>query len=190
MQSSVCMSKQEMILAPASDGCSQGDIKQGFREAMSRLGAAVHVITTKGETGITTKGETGICGFTASSVCSVTDEPPTVLVCLRRSSSVHQMFKDNGIFCINTLAAGQEEISNMFAGFTGVPMADRFGPGEWLELATGAPAMADALISIDCKIASIAEVGTHSVMFGEVQALRFGEENKALMYMRRSYHKL
>lgn len=158
------------------------DVRAGFREAMSRLGAAVHVITTF--------GETGKCGFTASSVCSVTEEPPTVLVCLNRSSSVHRMFRENGIFCINTLAAGHEEISNMFAGFTGVEMSERFASGDWLELTTGSPAMADALVSIDCKISSTAEVGTHSVMFGEVQAIRFGEENKALMYLRRSYHKL
>lgn len=158
------------------------DIRLGFREAMSRLGAAVHVITTK--------GATGRCGFTASSVCSVTDEPPTVLVCLNRSSSVHQMFKDNGIFCINTLAAADEEISNMFAGFTGVEMADRFTSRDWMELATGSPAMRDALVSIDCKISSIAEVGTHSVMFGAVQAIHFGEDGEALMYLRRSYHKL
>lgn len=158
------------------------DIQRGFREAMSRLGAAVHVITTN--------GESGRCGFTASSVCSVTDEPPTVLVCLNRSSSVHQMFKDNGIFCINTLAAGHEEISNMFAGFTGVEMADRFNTGEWFELATGSPAMSDALVSIDCRISSIAEVGTHSVMFGAVEGIHFGDDNEALMYLRRSYHKL
>ncbi len=158
------------------------DIGAGFREAMSRLGAAVHVITTF--------GNSGKCGFTASSVCSVTEEPPTVLVCLNRSSSVHQMFRENGIFCINTLAAGHEEISNMFAGFTGVAMEERFAAGEWLELATGSPAMADALVSIDCRISSIAEVGTHSVMFGEVQDIRFGAENEALMYLRRSYRKL
>ncbi|MBZ0216651.1 MAG: flavin reductase [Fimbriimonadaceae bacterium] len=176
------MSEQKAKLKIKPDKGDLDEIQIGFREAMSRLGAAVHVITTN--------GTDGRCGFTASSVCSVTDEPPTVLVCLNRSSSVHQMFKDNGIFCINTLAAGHEHISNMFAGFTGVAMADRFNAGEWFTLATGAPAMADALVSIDCRISSIAEVGTHSVMFGEVQAIHFGEDSEALMYLRRSYHRL
>ena len=49
-----------------------------FRQAMSRLGAAVHVITTEGPAGKT--------GFTATAVCSVSDAPPTLLVCLNRKS--------------------------------------------------------------------------------------------------------
>jgi flavin reductase len=42
-----------------------------YREAMSRYGAAVHVITTD--------GSSGKAGFTATAVCSVTDDPPTLL---------------------------------------------------------------------------------------------------------------
>ena len=41
-----------------------------YRDAMARLGAAVHVITTD--------GPGGRAGFTASAVCSVTDDPPTL----------------------------------------------------------------------------------------------------------------
>ena len=52
-----------------------------FREAMSRLGAAVHVITTDGPSGKT--------GFTATAVCSVSDAPPTLLVCLNRGAHQH-----------------------------------------------------------------------------------------------------
>lgn len=49
-----------------------------FRDAMSRLGAAVNVVTTD--------GSAGLGGFTASAVCSVTDSPPTLLVCMNRDS--------------------------------------------------------------------------------------------------------
>ena len=51
-----------------------------FREAMSRLGAAVHVVTSAGPAGRT--------GFTATAVCSVSDQPATLLVCLNRQSQV------------------------------------------------------------------------------------------------------
>ncbi|WP_252405960.1 flavin reductase, partial [Escherichia coli] len=44
-----------------------------FRAGMARLGAAVNIITTD--------GPGGRAGFTASAVCSVTDTPPTLLVC-------------------------------------------------------------------------------------------------------------
>ena len=66
-----------------------------FREAMSRLGAAVHVITTA--------GPGGKAGATATAVCSVSDAPPTLLMCLNRRSQTNPAVVENGVFCINTL---------------------------------------------------------------------------------------
>ena len=54
--------------------------KQAYREAMARLGAAVNVITTD--------GPGGRAGFTASAVTSVTDTPPTLLVCANRTNDL------------------------------------------------------------------------------------------------------
>ena len=153
-----------------------------FREAMSRLGAAVHIITTA--------GPAGECGLTASAVCSVTDNPPTALVCLNRASETNEAFKANGVFCVNTLNANQELLSNSFAGFTEESMLERFANAKWDRLQTGAPALLSALVSLDCEIASITEVGTHSVIFGEVRAVRFTEARTALMYFNRSYKSL
>src|SRR6266850_2849857 len=82
-----------------------------FREAMSRLGAAVHVVTTAGPAGKT--------GFTATAVCSVSDAPPTLLVCLNRKSAGGPMMRENGVFCVNTLGADAEALADMFAGRTG-----------------------------------------------------------------------
>ena len=59
--------------------------KQSFRDAMAHVGAAVNIITTD--------GPAGRAGFTASAVCSVTDAPPTLLVCLNRSASVWPVFR-------------------------------------------------------------------------------------------------
>src|SRR5215218_10270495 len=82
-----------------------------FREAMSRLGAAVHVITTAGPAGKT--------GATATAACSVTDAPPTLLMCLNRGSQTYPVVMVNGVFCVNTLGASEAEIANLFAGRTG-----------------------------------------------------------------------
>lgn len=62
-----------------------------FRNAMAMLGGAVSVITTD--------GVAGRFGFTASAVCSVTDSPPTLLVCMNRSSHSNEHFKHNGTVC-------------------------------------------------------------------------------------------
>jgi len=161
------------------DARGQAVDRRSFREAMSRLGAAVHVITTA--------GRAGMAGITASAVCSVTDAPPTVLVCLNRASRMNAVFKANGVFCVNTLHADQEELADMFAGRSGVGMAERFTREPWDTLATGAPAFGSALISADCRITDISEVGSHSVLFGEVLSLRLGEPRPALIYLNRSY---
>ena len=161
----------------------QGLVDQkGYRDAMARLGAAVSVITTTG-TG-------GDAGFTASAVCSVTDDPPTLLVCMNRGASQNEAFKANGILCVNTLAASQEALSPLFAGFEEMPMAQRFAGATWTTLATGAPVLAGAVVSFDCRIVQVTEVGTHSVFFCEVQAIQSGPAHEGLIYFGRSYHRI
>lgn len=150
-----------------------------FREAMSRYGAAVHVITTDGPAGKT--------GFTATAVCSVTDNPPTLLVCLNRKSESTQVLTANGVFCVNTLAYNDEALSNVFAGRTGAKFAERFDVGDWLKLSTGAPALASAIVACDCRVTEINSVGTHNVIFGVVQAVRLGPADPALVYHGRIY---
>jgi flavin reductase (DIM6/NTAB) family NADH-FMN oxidoreductase RutF len=150
-----------------------------FREAMSRYGAAVHVITTDGPGGKT--------GFTATAVCSVTDNPPTLLVCLNRKSDSTQALVANGVFCVNTLAYNDEALSNVFAGRTGAKLADRFNTGAWGILKTGAPALASAIVACDCRVTEINAVGTHNVIFGVVQSVALGPADPALVYHGRIY---
>ena len=156
--------------------------RQSFREAMSRLGAAVNIITTT--------GPAGDAGFTASAVCSVTDNPPTLLVCINKSASQHDYIKSTGILCVNVLAHEHQELSPIFAGAGDVPMPERFALSDWTRLATGAPALASAAASLDCKIDQIVEVGTHSVLFCVVQAIHLGTASSGLIYHGRAYHKV
>lgn len=153
-----------------------------YRDAMARLGAAVNVITTT--------GVSGPRGFTASSVCSVTDDPPTLLLCLNRASDNHDPLIENGILCVNTLAATQEVLSPLFAGFTCVPQEERFQAGEWGVLATGAPVLKDAVVSFDCHITERTDVGTHTVFFCAVHGIAFGPSHEGLIYFGRAYHQI
>ena len=148
-----------------------------FRQGMSNLGAAVNVITTH--------GKAGQAGFTASAVCSVTDSPPTLLVCLNRSASVFETFKTNKVLCVNTLAAHQTELSNIFGGKT--PMSERFSRGTWSTLSTQAPVLDDALVSFDCEVVQSMSVGSHDVLICQVKAMQKNEGQNALMYFNRTY---
>jgi flavin reductase len=149
-----------------------------YRDAMARVGAAVNVVTTD--------GPAGRAGFTASAVCSVTDAPPTLLVCLNRASSVSEAFRANGVLCVNTLAPVHETLSGLFGGRT--PAAERFAAADWTTAATGAPVLVGAPASFDCRVARFVEIGTHTVLFCEVVGLAEGDVHEGLIYFRRRYH--
>ena len=150
-----------------------------FREAMSQLGAAVHVVTTAGGAG---RG-----GVTATAVCSVSDQPATLLVCLNRRSQLAPIVAENRVLCVNTLRAGADNIADVFAGRTRCSMAERFDTGTWSELATGAPLLTDAVVAFDCRVIEVKAVATHNVLFAGVVAVRLGRPGGALVYHERAY---
>lgn len=152
--------------------------KTDYRNAMSRLGAAVNIITTD--------GPAGRAGFTASAVCSVTDEPPTLLICLNRTASAYPAFQANAVLCVNVLAAGQQTLSGVFGGKT--PMDDRFAAGRWRNGATGSPVLEGAAASFDCRVVRSTSVGTHDVLFCEAVAIALGDTAHGLIYFDRRYH--
>jgi flavin reductase len=153
-----------------------------FRDAMCRLGAAVHVITTAGPGGKT--------GATATAACSVSDAPPTLLMCLNRKSQTNPVVLENGVFCVNTLGAGEAEIADLFAGRTGVMGIDRFAKGEWTTLVTASPVLASAVVAFDCRIVEVRSVASHNVFFGAVEAVRLGPQGPALVYHERAYKRV
>ncbi len=156
--------------------------KNEYREAMARLGAAVNVITTD--------GPGGRAGFTASAVCSVTDTPPTLLVCANRSNDSYAAFTGNRVLCVNTLIPAQESLSPVFAGLTDHAIEARFDTAQWTTLATGAPALVDAAVAFDCRIDQVVEVGTHDVFFCIVEAVACGPVHEGLIYYARRYHRI
>lgn len=150
-----------------------------FREGMSRLGAAVNVVTTG--------GPAGQHGMTATAVCSVTDSPPTLLVCINQSTRSHDMFVVNGVLCVNVLNGDHEALSSRFASFD---EADRFSSTIWHQGLTGAPILPDALVAFDCKIVDRLVRGTHSVFMCEVVSTLTGADKGGLLWFGRRYHRL
>jgi flavin reductase len=153
-------------------------VRLEFRNAMSRMAAAVNIVTTD--------GPGGRAGFAATAVCSVTDNPPTLLVCLNRGASVHPAVTANGVLCVNVLADNHQELSRLFGGKT--PADERFAAASWSQLATGSPVLDDALVSFDCRIVHRADGGTHEVLMCEVDAIRRRDGGQGLVYFDRGYH--
>ena len=152
--------------------------KQNYRNAMARLGAAVNIVTTD--------GPGGLAGFSATAVCSVSDTPPTLLVCLNRNSSAYDAVKTNGVVCVNILESGHRELSQLFGGKT--PVTERFAGDHWEYAEAGAPMLKSALASFHCRIASTVDGGTHDILLCEVLDIRNSEGGDALIYYNRAYH--
>ena len=150
-----------------------------FREAMSRVAAAVHIVSTG--------GPAGLGGITATSVTSITVEPPMMLFCINKSSPSATRVLANGVFAVNTLSPLHEALADIFAGRTGHHLAERFSPGEWTKLVTGAPVLRNAAAVFDCRLVEVKEVMTHYVMIGVVEAVDYGRQGGSLTYAHRGY---
>lgn len=153
-----------------------------FREGMSRVAAGVHLVTTD--------GVAGRAGFTATAVTPVTDDPPSLLVCVNATGRTAQALIRNGVFCVNALAAEDIPIADAFAGRAKLKGQDRFGIGQWETLATGAPVLASSLVAFDCRLTDARLVATHHIVLGEIVAVRLGEARPSLIYRGRHYHSL
>ena len=152
-----------------------------FRGAMAKLAAAVNVITTR--------GEHGTAAFTATAVCSVTDQPPTLLVCMNRASWAHAVFVGNQVLGVNVLAAdGDGRKQSRIFSDRDIPISERLDQVAWTALETGCPLFDDALVNFDCRIAATHEVGTHSVFMCEVKAVRQSDSEVGLVYFNRAFH--
>jgi flavin reductase len=153
-----------------------------FKRGMRRLAAGVFVITTV---------EQDVPhGFVATAVSSISAEPePSLLVCVNRSSSSHDVIQRTGLFCANLLSSQDVELARRFS--SPQDRARRFEGCEWVPLVTGAPALPSALASFDCEIADIVSVHSHSIFIGTVRDLRlWGDDIEPLLYFDGRYETL
>jgi flavin reductase len=149
-----------------------------YRDGMSHVAGAVHIVTTGGD-----KGESG---FTATAVTSVSDSPPTALVCLALNSRTLPLIQAHQTFCINTLGSEHQDLADVFAGRTGLFGHDRFRQGEWGKDEQGNPRLRQALTSFTCVCTHIQPVATHAMILGLVTHVIIHPQ-KALVYKDRAY---
>jgi cob(II)yrinic acid a,c-diamide reductase len=145
-----------------------------FRRAM-RFHAAAVTILSAGQHG-------GRTGLTATSVCSLSDSPPSVIACVNRNASAHELVKDLKAFGVNLLRTNQTELASTFAGQRGAEGELRFSHSKWMSLVTGAPILRAALVSLDCELLAEHTYDTHSIFVGQVRAIHGGETEDPLIY--------
>ena len=150
-----------------------------FRDAMRRPSNAVAILAA---------GPPGARrGMTATSICTLSDVPPTILVCVNRQASVFATVRDTRAFSVNFLNVGQADLANVFAGRTGIAGEQRFDRGLWTRAATGAPVLEQCLVALDCVLDDEYSHVTHGIFVGTIVAVTGTSPGTGLMYGERRY---
>ena len=144
---------------------------------------------TSGVTVVTALHENERHGMTVSSFTSVALEPPLIIVSLQAESRTHRLVSQSNAFAVTILSAGQQEISDCFAGR--IPdTADRFADLETETLQSGIPVVTGGLAYLDCRVMQTIPVGTNTLFLAEVVSARGSGEGQPLIYHDRGYHRL
>ena len=147
-------------------------VTEKFRDAMRRVASTVNVIT------ICADGNP--MGITATAMSSLSLDPPSLLICINRTASLHSPLEDVSHFCVNVLHRSQEEIARMFADKSRREL--RFATG-WQVDCDRPPRLADAQAAILCRRIRHFPYGTHSIFVGEVEEVMVRGDVDPLVYV-------
>ena len=148
------------------------DVASAFKLAMRRLAATVTIVTA---------GREGRrFGMAATAVTSVTASPPTLLICVNRSASVHDIIVESGHYCVNILGTSHAGLVGPFGGASAGEA--RFAHGDWSHHDGGMPYLDDAQASLFCAVRQSVEHGSHSILIGEVTSVHLSDAIAPLLY--------
>lgn len=144
-----------------------------MRHALRRLAKAVVVITTRHE------GQRH--AMTATAVSELCMDPPSMLICVNKTASLHPALEAGAHFAINLLQSDHAPIA---AGCSGKDKGEaRFQVGEWTDSVIGVPRLADAQASFVCRNVQHVGFGTHGIFIGQVDQVFVSGTVDPLIYV-------
>ena len=149
-----------------------------FRTACGLWASGVSIVTT-----VDADGKP--FGLTMNAVTSLSLDPPMFLVCVDSGSDTLKAMLDSGVFCVNVLTQAQQELSNRFAK----KGDDKFSGVGYVAGRTGAPILANTLLSVECSVSDVLAGGDHQIFCGEVKSVFANDSAEAepLLYYRGRY---
>ena len=145
--------------------------KEQFIIAMRFLAASVSVISAKDSSGKP-------YAMTASSVTSLTIDPPSILVCVNKYASIHDVLISGNDLCINILQNNQQGISNLCSSKQ--LESERFNNDFWdIE---NIPFIKNAQSNIFCKVEETIAYHTHKIVIASVGSSQSADKFNTLMY--------
>lgn len=109
-------------------------------------------------------------GFTTNWVSQVSFEPQQIIVAVKKDQRTHDLIEQSGVFSLNFLDSGQEDLARTFTEplepGDGEVGGAAYKPGR----ETGAPLFDDAFAYLECQVVGRMEAGDHTVYLGEIVA--------------------
>ena len=151
-------------------------IQDNFRLAMRRYIYSVSIMSNK-------DNADNPNAITVSSVTSISMDPPSLLICINKSSRIHNSIELESKFCINLLNNKQEDLSNICSD---EDMYDkRFKDENWN--LDGIPFLKNAQANIFCKVDKLTSYHTHTIVIGLVEDANYADEISTLTYVDGEY---
>jgi flavin reductase (DIM6/NTAB) family NADH-FMN oxidoreductase RutF len=151
-----------------------------FRRVMGHFATGVAIVTTK--------NNGTYHGLTVNSFTSVSLDPLLVQVNISKHAESHDLIKESGLFAVNLLTSGQEQLSRNFATHK---IKDRFAGLTTSEAETGAPIIDGSMAYLDTFVKESIDAGDHTIFIGQVVDQRlFLPDAPPLLYYRGNYANL
>jgi flavin reductase (DIM6/NTAB) family NADH-FMN oxidoreductase RutF len=144
--------------------------------ALRRFASAVAVVTCRDEQ---TRH-----AMTATAVNAMSMQPPSMIVCVNRSTSFHAAISRADSFAINILHRSQVQISMGCGGK--VRGEDRFHSAAWDE-ENGVPVLPDAQAHMVCAKQDRFDYGSHTIFLGRVTSVGIHGAVDPLIYVNGHY---
>ena len=151
-------------------------IQDNFRLAMRRYIYSVSIMSNK-------DNADNPNAITVSSVTSISMNPPSLLICINKSSRIHDTIELGSKFCINLLNSNQQNLSNICSD---EEMYDqRFKDKNWN--LDDIPFLQNAQANIFCKVDKLTSYHTHTIVVGLVEDANYADEISTLTYVDGEY---
>ena len=130
----------------------------------------------------TARGADGPAGFLALSATHLSASPPMMMVSIGLTTSALSAVRQGNHFAINYVPKGSETLVKEFGGSGSLKGADRFLPGGWGTLKSGAPTLVDAVGVIDCALEEMIERHGTVIALGKVIAYSAGTKEPMISF--------
>lgn len=118
-------------------------------------------------------------GLAVGSFFSISLDPALVGFCVAKTSGSWPRIRTGGSFCVNVLAADQEDVCRTFA----TSGTDKFATIGWSSSATGSPRINGVVAWIDCRLEVVHEAGDHDIVIGRVVDLAVERDTLPLVFL-------